>query len=94
MSGSNVTLAEMRKSIRTYMMVFGTLMFLTVVTVGLSYLHLPRGIAIFLGLAVATVKASLVALYFMHLNHEKALIYLTLLITAVCFLFCILIAFY
>ena len=28
-----------------------------------------------LGLAIATVKASLVALIFMHLNHEKRLIY-------------------
>ena len=34
-----------------------------------------------IGLAVAGTKASLVALIFMHLNHEKGLIYKTLLFT-------------
>jgi len=34
-----------------------------------------------LGLLVATVKASLVALIFMHLNHEKGLIYKMLVFT-------------
>jgi len=36
-----------------------------------------------LGLAVASFKASLVALIFMHLNHEKGLIYKLLLFTVV-----------
>lgn len=36
-----------------------------------------------IGLAVATTKASLVALIFMHLNHEKGLIYKVLLFTFV-----------
>ncbi len=38
-----------------------------------------------LGLSIATFKASLVALIFMHLNHEKGLIYKMLLFTC---LFC------
>lgn len=36
---------------------------------------------IVIGLSVSVVKASLVALIFMHLNHEKGLIYKTLLFT-------------
>lgn len=39
-----------------------------------------------LGLCVAATKASLVALIFMHLNHEKGLIYKLLVFT---FLFCL-----
>ena len=36
-----------------------------------------------LGLAVATTKASLVALIFMHLNHERGLVYKLLLFTCI-----------
>ncbi len=39
-----------------------------------------------LGLAVACFKASLVALIFMHLNHERGLIYKMLVFTALFFL--------
>lgn len=41
---------------------------------------------ILIGLSVSVVKASLVALIFMHLNHEKGLIYKTLLFTFLFFL--------
>lgn len=37
----------------------------------------------FIGLAVATAKASLVALIFMHLNHERGLIYKLMLFTCI-----------
>lgn len=36
-----------------------------------------------IGLAVATTKASLVALIFMHLNHERGLVYKLLLFTCI-----------
>jgi len=62
-------------NVQAYMMVFGALMFLTVVTVAVSWLHLPKAPAIFLGLAIATLKASLVAAFFMHLKGERTLIY-------------------
>jgi len=39
-----------------------------------------------IGLSVAGVKASLVALIFMHLNHEKGLIYKTLVFTFLFFI--------
>jgi caa(3)-type oxidase subunit IV len=41
----------------------------------------PTGSDFVLGLSLATVKASLVALIFMHLNHERGLIYKLLLFT-------------
>ncbi len=54
---------------RTYVLVWVTLMVLTVITVTVSYLHF--GIFnIVIALGVASVKASLVALYFMHLKYE------------------------
>jgi len=58
-----------------YLTVFGALMVLTVVTVLVSHFHLPRAAALTIGLAIATLKASLVAAYFMHLKWERALIY-------------------
>jgi cytochrome c oxidase subunit 4 len=61
--------------IRPYLFVFGALLVLTVVTVTVSYLHLPPGPAIALGLAIATIKAALVAAFFMHLKGERAIIY-------------------
>jgi cytochrome c oxidase subunit 4 len=78
---------DIRKHVKTYMMVFGALMVLTVVTVAISYLHLEVHEAIMIALAVATVKGSLVALYFMHLNHERKLIYYSLALTVVFFVF-------
>ncbi len=76
---------DIKKHIRGYIFVFISLMVLTVVTVAISYLHLSVGAAITVALIVATVKASLVACYFMHLISEKKLIYLSLIITAVFF---------
>ncbi len=68
---------------KLYLMIFGVLMVLTVVTVTVSYLHFPPAIGIALGLAIATLKASLVASFFMHLKGERALIYGLLCLTIV-----------
>lgn len=70
-----------RKEIRKYMMVFGALAVLTIITVAISRLHLPMWQAIALGLAVATVKGTLVAAFFMHLLSERKLIYAVLVLT-------------
>jgi cytochrome c oxidase subunit IV len=78
---------DIRSHVKTYLMVFGALMVLTIVTVGVSYLHLETHEAIMIAVAVATVKASLVALFFMHLKSERKLIYYALALTAVFFLF-------
>ena len=75
--------ALVRQHVRVYVMVFAALALLTVVTVAISYLHLPTGYAVGIALMVATVKASLVALYFMHLiSEEKVILWLLLLCAA------------
>ena len=56
---------------------------LTVATVAASYLDLPTAPTVALGLTIATIKAGLVAAFFMHLRHERALIYAALSLTAV-----------
>ncbi|MFT4604643.1 MAG: cytochrome c oxidase subunit 4 [Rhodothermales bacterium] len=65
---------EIQKHVRVYMYVFGSLMVLTVVTVAVAYLHLSIWPALILALAIASVKAGLVAAYFMHLIDEKKII--------------------
>ncbi|HYO76506.1 MAG TPA: cytochrome C oxidase subunit IV family protein [Thermoanaerobaculia bacterium] len=70
-----------RKEIRRYMVVFGALAVLTIVTVAISQLHLPTWQAVALALVVATVKGSLVAAFFMHLVSERKLIYAVLALT-------------
>ncbi len=54
--------------VRGYIGIFGALLALTVVTVGVSYLQLPTAPTVALGLAIATAKATLVVLFFMHLK--------------------------
>jgi len=55
---------------RTYVNTFLALLVLTVVTVGLSLVHMGRAGNIGVGLLVAIVKATAVVLFFMHLKHE------------------------
>ncbi len=74
--------ARVKEHLRVYVMVFVALAVLTVVTVAISYLHLPTALAISVALVVATVKASLVAGYFMHLLSEKKVILWLLLLCA------------
>lgn len=78
---------DLDKHVRTYIMVFVSLMVLTVITVGIYYLHLPTGAAIALALFVAVVKGSLVACYFMHLISERKLIYWVMALTVLFFIF-------
>ncbi len=75
--------ALVRQHVKVYVMVFAALAVLTVVTVAISYLQLPTSYAIGIALVVATVKASLVALYFMHLiSEEKVILWLLVLCAA------------
>jgi cytochrome c oxidase subunit 4 len=78
---------DVRKSVRTYLMIFGALMVLTIITVGVSYVHLPLALAVTVALVVATIKGSLVAMYFMHLLHERKVIYWVLMLTVIFFIF-------
>jgi cytochrome c oxidase subunit 4 len=77
--------ADIDRHVRTYVMVFASLLVLTGLTVGVYYLHLPVLPAIGLALVIATIKATLVACFFMHLISEKHLIFAVLLLTVMFF---------
>lgn len=77
---------NVRKHMRIYFAVFGSLLVLTVITVAVSYINLGVKGNIALALAIAALKASLVAGFFMHLVSEKFLIHKTLAFTVVFFL--------
>jgi cytochrome c oxidase subunit IV len=57
----------------TYLGIYFSLLFLTLVTVGVSYLGLPSSISIVVAMAVASVKAFLVCAWFMHLLYDSKL---------------------
>jgi len=58
--------------VRTYLLVFGTLLTLTLLTVLISRVELgPWNFAV--AITIAAVKASLVAWYFMHLSQSSSL---------------------
>lgn len=71
-----------KKATRLYLLIGGVLFAGTVITVLVATMpqldfgkHGFDTADLVIGLLIATVKASLVALIFMHLNHEKRLIY-------------------
>ena len=64
-----------------YYAVFGVLIVLTVVTVAVAFFHIKSELVkVLLALTIATVKATAVAMFFMHLKFEGKLIYLILLV--------------
>jgi len=68
---------ETSPSAAPYYVVFAALVVLTLATVGLSFCPLGNWHTV-IGLAIATVKAALVALFFMHLLHSQRLTWLAL----------------
>ena len=84
MSGNDQ--AHIEEHIKVYLTVFGALAVLTILTVSASYLEVSNTEAIFLALTIATIKASLVAGYFMHLITEKQTIVWILVLTFFFFL--------
>ena len=83
---SNNEQEHIQEHIKVYLNVFGALEILTVVTVAVSYLEVSTVEGVMLALAIASVKASLVAGYFMHLISEKQTIIWILALTFVFFL--------
>ncbi len=55
----------------TYLKVLGGLAVGTALTVAASYMHFGHWGNILVGLLIATIKASLVVLFFMHLKYEQ-----------------------
>jgi caa(3)-type oxidase subunit IV len=75
---------EIQKSIKKYLVIGATLIVFTFITVWLSYVELPtHSLNIIVGMIVAAGKASLVALFFMHLKHESSIIYKVLFFTGI-----------
>lgn len=77
---------DVKKSIRTYLMVGAALYVLTGVTVAVNQIHLAVPMAITVALIIAGTKGTLVASIFMHLNHEKKWIYGSLALTVFFFI--------
>lgn len=77
--------AEIKKSVRTYVAIGAALLVFTGITVAVNRLSLAVPAAITVALIIATVKGSMVAAVFMHLNHEKKWIYGALLLTVAFF---------
>ncbi len=77
--------AEVGKHIRTYLMVGAALLVFTAITVAVSFVHLGTTGNIALALVIATIKGTMVAAIFMHLNHEKPWIYGSLVLTVIGF---------
>lgn len=77
---------EIRKHVRVYILVFAALAVLTVVTVGVSYLQIESVAAtVLIALFIASIKAGLVAGYFMHLVSERQIIFWVLALTVAFF---------
>ena len=79
------------KEAKKYLFVGGVLFFFTIVTVCIATLPFLDfgergfdGFDLFVGLLIASIKASFVATIFMHLNHEKKLIYWTIIASISC----------
>ena len=79
MSGNDQ--AHIQEHIKVYLTVFGALAALTILTVSASFLDVSTTEAIFLALTIATIKASLVAGYFLHLITEIQTIIWILILT-------------
>jgi cytochrome c oxidase subunit IV len=75
-----------RKQTKVYIGVFVALMIGTILTVAVSYFHMPVALAIVVALAIASFKGSLVAAFFMHLAHERKVIYWILILTVAFFI--------
>ena len=77
---------DIDRHVRTYILVFVSLMALTLITVAANFLlHLSVAGTIALALVIAAIKGSLVACYFMHLISERKLIYWVLGFTVITF---------
>ncbi len=70
--------------VKTYLAIGGVLLFLTVITVAVSYVHFGAWNLV-IAMLIAKVKASFVALYFMHLKYDNKL-YLSIFVSSLLFL--------
>jgi cytochrome c oxidase subunit IV len=57
-------------SLKLYLGIFGALIFFTLLTVALSYVHLGS-LNLAIAILIASMKAGLVVVFFMHLQHDN-----------------------
>jgi caa(3)-type oxidase subunit IV len=82
--GSHAEPMDLAKAIRSYIRIGAVLILFTGITWGVALIDFgSHALNIGIGLAIATFKVSLVSLIFMHLNHERGLIYKVLLFTVI-----------
>jgi cytochrome c oxidase subunit 4 len=62
--------------VRLYLVIFGALIVLTLLTVGVTYVDLGPA-NLFVALGIAVTKATLVVLYFMHVRWSERLVPVT-----------------
>lgn len=75
---------DFAKTIRSYLKVGAILILFTGITWGVAFIDFgSHALNLGIGLAIATFKVSLVSLIFMHLNHERGLVYKVLLFTVI-----------
>ena len=72
---------DIQKQVQKYLLVFYALLAGTVLTVAVSYVDLGQSGNIFVAFIIASIKASLVVLFFMHLIHEKRTVYMIMAVT-------------
>jgi len=70
MSSHNEHALDPKAEAKTYSLTLALLLILTAITVGASYIQFGS-LNVVIALGIATIKASLVALFFMHLRHDK-----------------------
>ena len=75
MEPATLTAEEVNRHVKVYLGVFASLLVLTGLTVGIAFIDLGHEINIVFALLIATAKASLVGLFFMHLKWERKSIY-------------------
>jgi caa(3)-type oxidase subunit IV len=62
------------EEVRTYLIIFGCLAVLTLLTVGVAYMNLPHAAGVVIALVIAAAKVFLIGSFFMHLRGEGKLI--------------------
>lgn len=77
---------HVRKALKTYLMIGVSLLIFTGITVAANQFHFVVPVAIAVALVIATIKGSMVASVFMHLNQEKRWIYGALALTVFFFI--------
>lgn len=76
---------DIRKEIKSYIVVFIILLGMTAMTVFASNLKIGIAVGVTLALLIATFKGALVARHFMHLKSEQNIVYMVLILAVILF---------